>query len=596
MGAPSKVTMPGKQMKADMYLVLALCLAPLVASDLQAASAAPPLTEVRDSVADLLQMMVAKGVITPEQAGNMILQSQARTDRELQASNTAAPAAPPAAAAPVPMPVATPAHAADQTPAVAMAAPAATAAADEQAARDVARGDVRVTYVPQHVRDEIREQVRAELTPVVVQEVVAQAKAEKWGVPGALPAWVGNVKFSGDVRVRAQLDTFASDNAEFAYLDFVTVNDKGGIGKAGDAALLNTTEDRLRSRVRARVGADVKLTDSFSTGVRLATGNFNDPVSTNQTLAQSGGRYTFGVEQAYVRYEARATEDWSWLTTTVGRMANPFHSTDLLFDSDLTFEGVAATGRIGLGDRATRHNAYLTLGAFPLEEVELSADDKWLYASQLGVNWTFDNRSRLRGAVGYYHYDNVVGRRNPLDSTVYDYTAPAWLQKGNALFDIRNDADPATNLFALAADYHLLNAVLGYEMPVFSGLQLSMFADYVRNLGFDEDEVAARTGFVVAGRTEGYQLEVALGHPRVDRLHAWRAGIRYRYLQRDAVLDAFTDSDFHLGGTDAQGYQLRADYGLGKNVFVSMRYLSANEIDGPPLGIDVLQLDLNAIF
>jgi hypothetical protein len=62
------------------------------------------------------------------------------------------------------------------------------------------------------------------------------------------------------------------------------------------------------------------------------------------------------------------------------------------------------------------------------------------------------------------------------------------------------------------------------------------------------------------------------------------------------VLDAFTDSDFHLGGTDAQGFVLRGDYGLGKNVFLSLRYLSANEIDGPPLGIDVVQLDLNGQF
>lgn len=583
---------------------LALCLALALRPDtVQSATAEPPLAEVRDSVADLLQMMVAKGVITPQQAGDMILESQAVTERELRAANTPPPPAPAAravaaapvvavAAAPIPAPSAAPAPASPQGAAVSEP----LAASEAQAVRDVARGDVRVTYVPQHVRDEIREQVRAELTPVVVQEVVAQAKAEKWGVPGALPAWVGNVKFSGDVRVRQQLDTFASDNAEFAYLDFVAVNNAGGIGKAGDDALLNTTEDRMRTRVRARVGADVRLTDSFSTGIRLATGNFEDPVSTNQTLAQSGGRYTFGVEQAYIRYEARATEDWSWFTTTVGRMANPFQTTDLLFDNDLTFEGFAATGRIGIGDRATRHNAYLTVGAFPLEEVELSSDDKWLYASQAGINWTFDNRSRLRGAVGYFHYDNITGRRNPLDSKVYDYTAPAWLQKGNALFDIRNDADPATNLFALAADYHLLNAALGYEMPVFSGLQLSMFADYVRNLGFDEDEVAMRTGFMVDGRTEGYQVELALGHPRIDRLHAWRAAVRYRYLQRDAVLDAFTDSDFHLGGTDAQGYQLRGDYGLGKNVYLSLRYLSANEIDGPPLGIDVLQLDLNAVF
>jgi hypothetical protein len=70
----------------------------------------------------------------------------------------------------------------------------------------------------------------------------------------------------------------------------------------------------------------------------------------------------------------------------------------------------------------------------------------------------------------------------------------------------------------------------------------------------------------------------------------------YKYLERDAVLDAFTDSDFHLGGTDAKGYYFGFDYAFTPRVSARIRYLSANEIDGPPLGIDVVQLDLNASF
>jgi hypothetical protein len=72
--------------------------------------------------------------------------------------------------------------------------------------------------------------------------------------------------------------------------------------------------------------------------------------------------------------------------------------------------------------------------------------------------------------------------------------------------------------------------------------------------------------------------------------------VRYRYLQRDAVLDAFNDSDFHLGGTDAAGYTLKADYGLGKFLYASVRYMSASAIDDAPLGIDVIYLDVNGRF
>jgi hypothetical protein len=562
-----------------------LMLATMPTLAMAAAPASGSLSAAQDSVVNLLQALVNKGVVTQEQALAMVADAQLRTENEVKSRRSEAAAVTAPAVAPLPVAPPPPAP-----------APAVAAVADTR----VGAGDVRVTYVPQIVKDEIRDQVRAEVTPQVVDQVMQRAKEEKWGVPGALPAWVANLRFNADVRVREQADLFASDNAEFAYLDFVTVNDRGGIGKAGAAALLNTTQDRMRTRVRVRAGVEAKLSDSFTAGLRLATGNFRDPVSTNQTLSQVGGRYTVGLDQAYIRYDARATKDWSWLTATGGRMANPYVSTDMVWDPDLTFEGFTVTGRMGLGNNAKKHNAFLTVGAYPLEEVELSSKDKWLYAVQTGVDWKFSNQSRLRGSVAYYMYDNIAGKRNPLDSTVYDFTAPRWLQKGNTLFDIRNDVDPTTNLFALAADYELVDVIVAYDMPMFDRYQLSLLADYVRNVGYDRAAVARRlqlaNGAGPQARTEGYQLEVGFGYPRVDRARAWRASLQYRYLQRDAVLDAFTDSDLHLGGTDTQGYVLRGDYGLTKNVYLSLRYLSANEIDGPPLGIDTVMLDLNGQF
>jgi hypothetical protein len=60
--------------------------------------------------------------------------------------------------------------------------------------------------------------------------------------------------------------------------------------------------------------------------------------------------------------------------------------------------------------------------------------------------------------------------------------------------------------------------------------------------------------------------------------------------------DAFTDSDFHLGGTNAKGYIVTASLGIFDNTWVQARWFSADEVFGPPLSIDVLQLDLNAGF
>jgi hypothetical protein len=512
------------------------------------------LDELRNTVGELLESLVKQGVITPEQAKSMVAEAQGKAERD---------------------------------------------ALSRQEQDADAAGAARVTYVPQIVKDEISASVRAQITPQVVQDVVAQAKAEQWGVPAALPEWIRGLKIGGDVRVREQADLYASGNAPFSYLNFQRINEKGGIGKAGNEAFLNTTENELLSRVRARLGVEAQLGDNFVTGISLATGNLLNPVSTNQTLEQYTGRFTFGVDQAYIRYDARESADWSWLSVWGGRAANPFLSTDLVWDADLTFQGLAGTYRYGLSaSEPASRNVFVTAGAFPIEELSLSqpSSDKWLYAAQLGAAWEFNDEILLRGALAYYGYDNITGIRNSFESTTYNYTAPLFLQKGNTLFDILNDADPATNLFALAAGYQLVDVVVAVDAPVFDDYRLSFVGDYVTNIGWDTAAVRKRTGTDVKGRTDGYQLELGFGYPKIDRLHAWRAAMRYRHLQRDAVLDAFTDSDFHLGGTDAEGYTLRGEYGLGRHVYVTLRYLSANAIDDAPLGIDVVQLDVNGQF
>jgi hypothetical protein len=96
--------------------------------------------------------------------------------------------------------------------------------------------------------------------------------------------------------------------------------------------------------------------------------------------------------------------------------------------------------------------------------------------------------------------------------------------------------------------------------------------------------------------TKGYQVRVAFGDPDLQQTGQWQVFAAYKYLERDAVLDAFTDPDFRLGGTDARGYILGGSFGLGRNTYASLRYLSADSISSVPLSVDVLQLDLNVKF
>ena len=228
----------------------------------------------------------------------------------------------------------------------------------------------------------------------------------------------------------------------------------------------------------------------------------------------------------------------------------------------------------------------------------------------------FEDQSRLRLGLSYYDYLNITGNLGPPGTT--DLTsAPDTLQKGNSLFDISNsdinndgviDVNDLERRFGLASDFNLLNLTAEYDLARFAPIHVILTGDYVKNIGYDADEIEdrqqGRTLIVNNGfagdpdkeETDGFLAKVTVGWPDLRRRRAWQLAFAYKYLERDAVLDAFSDSDFHLGGTNAEGWIASASYGVLENTYLKLRYLSADEIEGPPLGIDVLQLDLVSRF
>jgi hypothetical protein len=534
--------------------LLALALVPALAC--RADDQRQSLEELRNTVINLLQALVDQGVISKEKAQQMVKAAQDKA-----------------------------------------AADAIAAAANAGAEAKEDKGAVRVPYVPQIVQDAIAKQVAEEVKPAVVADVVKEAKAEKWGVPGALADWLTRTRLYGDLTLREEGVFYAGGNAsEFNYFG---INSAGGISQAGANAFLDTNENRIRFRGRARLGVESTIGDSVTAGVRIVTGNTSDLVSETQTL-DGTAPYAFGLDELYIRLDERNAQRFPWLTAVGGRYLNPYETpTNLIFHQDLTFTGASATGRFGLGDGSPEQtDVFLTLGGHQLQEIEFSPRDKWLVGADLGTNLRWGDGQRLRFTAAFYDYFNVTGILNPANEPgLYNYTAPTFLRFGNTLFNIDGNAAtiPAPALFALAAKYRLanLNATYTYAIGTHT---LAVTADAVRNFGFHVAQVEANTGYYVAPRTKGYQTEVSFGGPDVDRAGAWRAIVGYRYLQRDAVIDGYTDSDFHFGGTNARGYYVAGTYGLADHLWVRLRYMSANEIDGPTYAVDTLQIDLNTHF
>ena len=447
---------------------------------------------------------------------------------------------------------------------------------------------VRVQYIPEFLKQQLREEIK--------QAVLAQAQAEGWAAPGILPGWLERISLDGDIRLRYELDSYPYnyplDNAP----PYVF---KGGVLRNVNS-VDNTTDNRSRFRIRARLGANAKVNEWLAAGIRMTTGSASDPVSANQTLNSKDSKFSFTLDRAFLKAQASSTTAF-----TGGRFANPWFSTDLVWDPDFAFDGLAAHFNSGLSDR---WSTFGTLGIFALEEVQSSdtnrAKDKWMWGMQAGVEWESAAQSSVRVGAALYDFKNVEGRTNTLipGDTTYDGTVPAFRQKGNNTFDIYKggvtSCGTGTNNSGcgLASKFREINLTAQVDWAIFAPVHVILSGDYVKNIGFDANEIFLRTGNSYEEETKGHQLKLTVGMTDTAKKGDWQVFAGQKRLEADAVLDAYTDSDFHLGGTDTKGWFIGTHYGLGKNTWLGLRWMSTNEITGLPLAIDILMLDLNAKF
>ena len=441
-------------------------------------------------------------------------------------------------------------------------------------------GTVRVTYVPEIVKQQIADQVR--------EEVVAKARAERWGDVNAVPEWVDRVKIEGDMRVGMQNDAYGANNAASA--NYLIANGQN---------MSPMDSDRTRMLLRARLGVNAKMSPEMSTTLRLTTGSTTDSLSTSQTMGNYDNKVNFALDRAFMRYhDAEATP---WLTVTAGRMPNPWMGTELLWNENLGFDGVAlAFDPAANSDASWR--PFAGVGAFPLQDVQTSLQNnvqsKWLYAAQGGVEWVKDNTARAKVGLGYYNFYNVSGALNPVSGqSTTNLSAPGFRQKGNTLFDITNPPTSTTaDVYGLAAEYRVLDLTAVVDLNMYDPVHVILTGDYLKNMAFDQASIKARSGVDVQRQDSGYLLRLAVGMPTMLLRGDWQTSITYRYLEADAVLDAFNDNDFHLGGTNNKGCVLGFQYGLGRGTWLTAKLLSSNEVSGPPLSINTLQVYLNAKF
>jgi hypothetical protein len=366
----------------------------------------------------------------------------------------------------------------------------------------------------------------------VRQSTAMSQKMEMGTLPSNLK-WLESIKLSGDMRVR------------FEHID------QEGDGKP----------DRNRARFRARLQLDAPVHPEWSIGFRIASDEGGDPVSTNQTFGDSLSKKGVYIDLAYVDFHPASI---AGLNLIAGKMNNPFYTagkSQLIWDSDLTPEGIAATYKRDLSETL---QLFGNGGAFYITENE-NGNDLSLYGIQAGLKYSFDKDTYLLGGASYYAYDEVKGMSDlDRDSTKTKFY-------GNS-----NSGGVYTSGYKMVNLFGEYGGKIG-ELPV------SVFGDYVKNTAAVSN---GDTGWLVGAKLN-----------KMKKAGSWELSYDYRELEKDAVLGLFSDSDFIGGGTDGRGHRFGAGYQLTDNVQTGLNYfMNTKNVSNVDQDYDRLQADVVVKF
>jgi hypothetical protein len=479
-------------------------------------------------------------------------------------------------------------------------------------------------------------QDRASIVEEVRDDVRSQARAQGQANPAALPEWIQRIHFGGDLRLRYLRDDFASDNQYAAYristsaptslIPLLADQAVNQLYQLPSGTLPSVTGSEEFVLLRGRLNVDARLGETLKGGLRLSAVGGNDasasPVDYDIPLGRSGRPYSAAVSLGYLQWTP--TPAWE---LSAGRMVNPYLRTDLIFAPDLSLDGVA----LGYQPRlSAQWNGFLAAGVHPLLTNQQGpyngAHNQTLLAAQAGAQWRADNGSQWRLAAAYYDFDGLQGRADPLlptNNTLDDASAPAFRQFGNTMFNLHYQWDVNSPLYGYAGEFRLADLGAQLEWARFDPLHLSLQIDWVRNVGFNTSEIVQRLGGSLASvpgptnpstnapltihglpdngvtrpRTNGYLVHLQAGAAELRQAGDWQLFGGFRYLERDAVPDAFTSPDYRLGGTDVRASYLGLNWAVSPSVDMSLRYITAHSIDLPvPFGVDSWFLDLNGHF
>jgi len=417
------------------------------------------------------------------------------------------------------------------------------------------------------------------LTPAEAKELREEADKDftrAFQAKSGMPDWVTSLKLNGDLRGR--IENFNSDHDNF--------------------------KDRTRFRYRARFGVVATMFDGFEAGLRLSSSDpasggpaGGDPISGNTTFQDNGSRKFIYVDLAYGKWTMLNNAS-VFSALSIGKIANPFVVSDMIFDGDYNPEGLAEQIAFHISDA---HDLKLNLGAFMLDEIGADSDDPFM----AGVQVRFDSKwsPKLITSVGAAMFG--IANDEALDASA----AGVWTVPNQNGGNTRLPLNPATgSLGQLAYNFNpiVVDASITYNLDKFfmynALFPITLAGDGMYNPAAPND--AGNKAFS-AGITFG----------KAGKKGLWEIGYRYKYLGANSWWEEVVDSDFgafyesglpgggasgYVAGTNVRGHIISAGYSPADAFTFNVKYFMTQLIRENPPGSDSdmgrLQVDANWKF
>ncbi len=381
------------------------------------------------------------------------------------------------------------------------------------------------------------------------KQKAAAEESRRDAIAAKLPAWLAMFTPFGDVRTRLE-GFYAQD--------------------------LNA---RTRARLRARLGFNVNPTDEIGATIRIASGNPDDPISTNQSFERTFTRKSINLDQAYLTIKPGKTfglePGWGYIMG--GKMpVTAYRTSEMIFDDDLTPEG--AQEQLVLVEHREGLFRGLKLNAFQWVVDETNgAGDPWMIGGQIVADLAIDGGPTMTFAFADYSYQDM------------DKVARKFLERSSSNFNsslaisnslTRNEEgevrgfDSNFNIVNFGGEMNFASVWKTYSTGLFGEVAYNTEADSHRDVGF-----TVGAGFGSSGR-DWY-------HNNLKTPGQWAVSYIYTRVEQDAVpaMYAYSDGEYVSaagtirGATNVQANILRFDYVLFPNFQLTAKAHFINSLD-----------------